>query len=35
MEISNLSDAQLKTLAITMLKEFSEYLNNMKRFSQK
>ena len=30
MEISNLSDAELKTLVIRMLKELSEDLNNMK-----
>ena len=35
MEISNLSDAEFKTLVIRMLKELSEYLNSLKRFSQK
>ena len=31
MEISNLSDAEFKTLVIRMLKEFSEDLNSIKR----
>ena len=31
MEISNLSDAEFKTLVIMMLKELSEYLNSIKR----
>ena len=35
MEISNLSDAEFKTLVIRMLKELSEYLNSLKRFGQK
>ena len=30
MEISNLSDAELKTLVINMLKELTEYGNNIK-----
>ena len=30
MEISNLSDAEFKTLVIRMLKELSEDLNNIK-----
>ena len=29
MEISNLSDAEFKSLAIRMLKELSEYFNSM------
>ena len=33
MEICNLSDAELKTLLISMLKEFSEDLNSMKKKS--
>ena len=32
MEISNLSDTELKTLVIRMLKELSEDLNNIKKF---
>ena len=35
MEISNLSDAEFKTLVIRMLKELSEDLSNTKRPSQK
>ena len=31
MEISNLSDAEFKTLVIRMLKELSEYLKSMKK----
>ena len=31
MEISNLSNAEFKTLVITMLKEFSEDLNSTKK----
>ena len=31
MEIGNLSDAEFKTLVITMLKEFSEDLNSIKK----
>ena len=31
MEISNLSDAQFKTLVTRILKELSEYLNNIKK----
>ena len=31
MEMSNLSDAHLKTLVIRMLKEFSEDLNSIKK----
>ena len=31
MEISNLSDAEFKTLVIRMLKELSEDLNNIKK----
>ena len=31
MEISNLSDVEFKTLAIRMLKELSEDLNNIKK----
>ena len=30
MEISNLSDVKFKTLVIRMLKEISEYVNNIK-----
>ena len=30
MEISNLSDAKFKTLVIRMLRELTEYLNNIK-----
>ena len=30
-EISNLSDAEFKTLVINMLKEFTEYSNNIKK----
>ena len=35
MEISNLSDAELKTLVIRMLKPLNEDLNGIKRPSQK
>ena len=35
MEISNLSEAESKTLVIMMLKELSEDLNSIKRSSQK
>ena len=35
MEISNLSEAECKTLVIRMLKELSEDLNSKKRSSQK
>ena len=35
MEISNLSDAEFKTLVIRMLKELSEDLSSIKRLSQK
>ena len=35
MEISNLSDAEFKTLFIRMLKELSEDLSSIKRPSQK
>ena len=35
MEISNLSDAEFKTLVIRMLKELSEDLNSIERSSQK
>ena len=31
MEVSNLSDAEFKTLLIRMLKELSEDLNNIKK----
>ena len=31
MEISNLSDAEFKTLVIRMLKELIDYLNNIKK----
>ena len=31
MEISNLSDAEFKTLVITMLKELSKNLNSIKK----
>ena len=31
MEISNLSDAEFKTLVIRMLKELSEYLRSIKK----
>ena len=31
MDISNLSDAEFKTLVIRMLKELSEYLNSIKK----
>ena len=31
MEISNLSDAEFKTLVIRMLKELSEHLNSIKK----
>ena len=34
-EISNLSDAEFKTLVIRMLKELSEDLSSIKRCSQK
>ena len=33
MEISNLSDAEFKTLVISMLKELSEDLNSIKKKS--
>ena len=33
MEISNLSDAEFKTLVIRMLKELSEDLNSIKKIS--
>ena len=32
MEISNLPDAEFKTLVVRMLKELSEDLNNIKKF---
>ena len=35
MEISNLSDAEFKTLVRRMLKELSEDLNSIKRSNQK
>ena len=35
MEISNLSDAELKTLVIRMLKELSEGLSSTKRSHEK
>ena len=35
MEISNLSDAEFKTLVIRMLKELSVYFNSIKRSRQK
>ena len=35
MDISNLSDAEFKTLIIRMLKELSEDLNSIKKISQK
>ena len=35
MEISNLSDAEFKTLVIKMLKELSEDLSSIKEISQK
>ena len=35
MEISNLLDAEFKTVVIRMLKELSENLNNIRRSSQK
>ena len=35
MEISNLSDAEFKTLVIRMLKEFSEDLNSIKKIQSK
>ena len=35
MEISNLSDAEFKTLVVRMLKELSEVLSSLKRSSQK
>ena len=35
MEISNMSDAEFKTLVTRMLKELSEDLNTKKRSSQK
>ena len=35
MEMSNLSDAEFKTLVIRMLKELSEDLNNIKKSRQK
>ena len=31
MEMSNLSDAEFKTLLIRMLKELSEYINRIKK----
>ena len=31
MEISNLSDAEIKTLVTRMLKKFSEYLSSIKK----
>ena len=31
MEMSNLSDAEFKTLVIRMLKELSEYFNSIKK----
>ena len=31
MEISNLSDAEFKTLVIRMLKEITEYFNSIKK----
>ena len=34
-EISNLSDAEFKTLVVRMLKELSEVLSSLKRSSQK
>ena len=34
-EISNLSDAEFKTLAIRMLKELTEYGNSIKKTTQK
>ena len=35
MEVSNLSEAEFKTLGIRKLKELSEDLNSIKRSSQK
>ena len=35
MEISNLSDAEFRTLVIRMMKELSEDLNNIKNSSEK
>ena len=35
MEISNLSDAEFKTLVVRMLKELSEDLNSMKKIQSK
>ena len=35
MEITNLSDAEFKTLAIRMLKELTEYGNNIKKIQEK
>ena len=35
MEISNLSDAEFKTLVIRMLKELSENLNSIKKILSK
>ena len=35
MEISNLKDAEFKTLVIRMLKELSVYFNSIKRSRQK
>ena len=35
MEASNLLDAEFETLVIKMLKEFSEDLNSIKKYSQK
>ena len=34
MEISNLSDAEFKTLVLRMLKELSEYLSGIKKTQQ-
>ena len=34
-EISNLSDAEIKTLVIRMLKELTEYGNKMKKSREK
>ena len=35
MEISNLSDAEFKTMVVRMIKEFIGYFNSMKRPRQK
>ena len=35
MEVSNLSDAEFKTLVIRMLKELSENLNSIKKIQSK